>query len=259
MLFENHNDIECGRFEALGAQSAMVHAVTCKPMNLAPHRGPGADGAIQNRRRLCADLGLEFEKLTAASQIHGPDVLAVTAEDVGCGRDGRDTAVPYVDGLITDRPGIPLLSLSADCPTLLAFDPARSAIGVGHASWRGTLGGMGTNLIQQMNRCFGCRPADILVGIGPSAGPCCYEVRDDVRRVAATKLGDVDRLIPLRDGRFYFDLWQTLEEQLVEAGVLPENIEQSRICTICDARFYSHRRDGASTGRFGIICSLCEN
>ena len=259
MLFERHDRLEFARFASLAAQSAIAHAVTLKPLNLAPHRGPGADAAVQNRRRLCAALELDFDKLTAASQIHGPDLLAVTADDVGCGRDGRDSAVPYVDGLITDRPGIPLLSLSADCPTLLAFDPARRAIGVAHARWRGTLGGMGTNLIQQMNRCFDCRPADILVGIGPSAGPCCYEVRNDVRRVAATKLRDVDRLIPLRDGRFYFDLWKTLEEQLVEAGVRPDHVEQSRICTICDARFYSHRRDGANTGRFGIICSLREN
>lgn len=256
MLIEGHSEFELDRFVALAAQAGMVHGVTRKPLNLAPHRGPGAEAAIENRRRLCAALELNFDKLTAASQIHGPDVLAVSSDDVGCGRDGRDSAVPYVDGLITDRPGTPLLSLSADCPTLLAFDPVRRTIGVAHASWRGTLGGMGTNLIRQMHRCFDCRPTDILVGIGPSAGPCCYEVRQDVRRVAATKLRDVDRLIPLRDGRFYFDLWKTLEEQLVEAGVRPENIEQSNVCTICDERFYSHRRDGASTGRFGIICSL---
>jgi YfiH family protein len=234
----------------------LVHAVTTRPHNLAPHRGTDRGPAIENRRRLCAALGLEFDRLTAASQIHGPDVLSVDEADIGRGREGRHTAVPFVDGLITDRPGVPLLSMSADCPTLLAYDPVHRAVGVAHASWRGTLGGIVANLVAQMRRCFNSRPTDVIAGIGPSAGPCCYEVKDDVRRVAATRLEDVDRLIPSRGGRFFLDLWATLESQLLHAGVPHAHIEQAHLCTMCDQRFYSHRRDGAGTGRFGLLCAL---
>jgi hypothetical protein len=247
-------DLLC--FESLADCPKLVHVFTAKPWNLAPHRGPDRHLALANRRRLCAALGLEFDKLTAASQIHSPYVLAVTEADVGRGRDGRHSAVPYADGLITDRPGVALLSLSADCPTLLAYDPRRPAVGVAHASWRGTLCGVGTTLVGQMVRCFGCRPADLLAGIGPSAGPCCYEIRNDVRRVAETRLDDSHRFIGERDGRLYLDLWTTLREQLIRAGVPARNIESPGLCSICDERFYSHRRDGPETGRFGLVCAL---
>ena len=247
-------DLLC--FESLAGQAGLVHAVTTKPWNLAPHRGPDRHQAVENRQRLCAALGLEYEKLTAASQIHGPEVLCVAEADVGRGRDGRHQAIPYVDGLITDQPGVGLLSLSADCPTLLAYDPVRRVIGAVHASWRGILGGVAANLIAQMAREFGCRPGEVLAGIGPSAGPCCYEIKNDVRRVAETRLAEVDRLVPARGGRFFFDLWATLEEQLARAGLARGHIEQSGLCTICDSRFYSHRREGADAGRFGLICAL---
>jgi YfiH family protein len=243
-------------FEHLSEHAGLVHAFTTRPFNLAPHRGEDREQALENRRRLCRALGLDFERLTGASQIHGPDVLMVEEADIGRGRDGRPGAVPLVDGLITDRPGVPLLSMSADCATLLAFDPGRRAVGAAHASWRGTVGGIAANVVAQMGRCFGCRPEDLLVGIGPSAGPCCYEVKEDVRRVAATRIDGVDRLVPRRYGRFWFDLWATLEEQLAGAGVPRGQIEQSRVCTMCDERFYSHRRDGAECGRFGLICAL---
>lgn len=247
-------DLLC--FESLAGQAGLVHAFTTKPWNLAPHRGPDREHAVENRRRLCAALGLEFEQLIAAGQIHGPEVLPVTDADVGRGRDGRHNAIPFVDGLITDRAGVGLLSLSADCPTLLAYDPGRKALGVAHASWRGILGGVGANLVAQMVHRLGCRPGDLWAGIGPSAGPCCYEVQGDVRRVAATRLADVDRLVAAREGRFFFDLWATLEDQLIEAGLARGHVEQSGLCAICDPRFYSHRRDGPDTGRFGLICAL---
>lgn len=246
-------------FKHWAGEPGLVHAITTKPFHLAPHRGPGAERAIDNRKHLCTVLDLDFQRLTAASQIHGGDVLRIRQDDVGRGRDARDTAIPFVDGLITDRVGVPLISLSADCATIMAFDPVRRALGIVHASWRGTLAGAASNLIRRMQQELGCRPHDVRSGIGPSAGPCCYEVGEDLRRVAATRSIDVDRLIPRRNGRFYFDLPKTLEDQLIQAGVPRQNIEQSNVCTICDERFFSHRRDGPDTGRFGLICALRES
>lgn len=258
MQLRKHDPLLLG-FKHWAGEPGLVHAITAKPFNLAPHRGPGAERALDNRKHLCTVLDLDFQRLTAASQIHGGDVLRIREDDVGRGRDARNTAIPFVDGLITDCVGVPLISLSADCATIMAFDPVRRALGIVHASWRGTLAGAASNLIRRMRQELGCRPHDVRSGIGPSAGPCCYEVGEDLRRVAATRSIDVDRLIPRRNGRFYFDLPKTLEDQLVQAGVPRQNIEQSNVCTICDERFFSHRRDGPDTGRFGLICALRES
>ncbi len=247
-------DVLC--FPRLAVQTGLVHAVTLRPWNMAPHRGPDAHRAIERRRALCRALGLDFDRLTAPAQIHGADVLPIEPADIGRGRDGRDSAIPFVDGLLTDRPGVGIIMLSADCPPLLLYDPVRRVLGAGHASWRGTVAGIAANLVHQMTRSYGSRPQDLLAAIGPSAGPCCYAVGPEVRRIAATRLSDVDACVPRRDGRWYFDLWRALHIQLSEAGLKPENIETAAICSICDERLFSHRREGDAAGRYALIAGL---
>ena len=244
------------RFERLASEAGLRHAVTTRPQNYAPHRGVGRDEAIRWRRQVCAHLGVSFDALTSPEQVHGGDVRVVELDDVGRGCDGRGSAVPFVDGLMTDRPGVPMVLLSADCPLVCAYDPDRPAVGAVHASWRGTVAGAASNLVGQMARAFGSDPARLLTGIAPSAGGCCYEVGDDVRRVARTRLADADGYFVERAGRLFFDLWSANRKQLIDAGVGPEHVEVAGICTICDARFWSHRRDGAEAGRFALFVSL---
>lgn len=258
MIEDVHGDLVLLRFERLSAENGVAHAVTTRPHNYAPHRGCGREEAVAWRQRVCRILRLEFECLTSPAQVHGAEILRVERADMGRGRDGRASAVPYVDGLITDQPGIPLILLSADCPLVWVYDPKRPAVGAVHASWQGTVARASENLVRQMRRAFGSEPSSLLAGIAPSAGPCCYEVGAEIRRIAETRLGNLERCFAQRDGRLFFDLWTANLHQLTESGILPEHVELAGLCTICDRRFWSHRRDGAEAGRFALILALRE-
>jgi len=254
----NFENTQLLKFGSLANQHGLVHALTTKPWNMAPHRGPDAAHAVDRRRKLCHHLGLDFEKLTAPDQIHSHHVLRVEPQDVGRGRLGRDSAIPFVDGLICDIPGVPLLQLSADCPLILVFDPRRPAIGTAHASWRGTVARIAENLVAAMRREFHSNPADLLAAIAPCAGPARYEIGEDVRRIAKSLLPDADRFFPQSadTARRCFDLRAANVDQLQRAGLNPVHIEVADPCTITDARFYSHRREGHAAGRFALIAAI---
>jgi len=256
MLEEQHGPLRLLRFETLAREPRLVHAVTTKPQNMAPHRGAGREDAIRWRRALCESLGLEFERLTASQQVMGADVITVAECDIGHGRQGRSTAVKFVDGLITDRPGVPLLMLSADCPPICAYDPARHVLGTIHAGWQGTVAGAAGHLVERMRAEHGCQPEHLKTAIAPSAGPMTYEVGQEVLRVARTRRNDADELIQTRGSRLTFDLWEANRRQLHEAGVPADQIEVAGLDTLTDDRFWSHRRDGKDAGRFALIVAL---
>lgn len=256
MIERSHGDVTLLSFESLEAVPRLVHAVTTRPQNYAPHRGSGREEAVHWRRRVCEVLGMPFESLTSPEQVHGADVLSLEPGDVGRGRDGRHGAIAFVDGLMTDMPNVPLVILSADCPLILVYDPDRPAVGVVHASWRGTVAGAADNLVKQMVRSYGSDPARMRAAISPSAGPCCYEVGPHVRRIAKTRLADADNCFVEQGGRVLFDLWTANRDQLAAAGVPSHAIEIAGLCSICDRRFWSHRRDGAEAGRTALFVGL---
>lgn len=258
MIEKMCGEIRLLAFERLSREPGLVHAVTTRPQNYAPHRGVGREDAIRRRQQVCEFLGVSYDRLTSPAQVHGADVLAVDETDIGCGRDGRGSAVTNVDGLVTDRPGVPLILMSADCPLVCVYDRNRRAVGAVHASWKGTVSGAAEHLVHRMQAEFNCRPADLLAGICPSAGPCCYEVGREVQRLARTRLDDADSLFINRDGRLSFDMWNANRRQLIGAGVSAESIELAGLCSICDARFWSHRRDGDNAGRTALVIALRE-
>ena len=256
MIEQTHGDIRLLQFESLAKQPGLAHAVTTRPQNMAPHRGVDRERSVTWRQQTCDILGFNFDSLTAPTQVHGGDSLRIADCDVGRGRTGRDGAVAYVDGLLTDRRGVPMLILSADCPVICVYDPVRPAVGAVHASWQGTVALAASQLVHMMQREFDSEPARLVAAICPSAGPCCYEVGEEVRRVAETKLTDTHRCFVERDGKLFFDLWTANRTQLIDAGVSLDNIETAGLCSICDKRFWSHRRDGAEAGRFGLMVGL---
>jgi hypothetical protein len=256
MLEEVYADVTLLRFDRLAREPGLVHAVTTRPQNYAPHRGSARRQAIAARRRLCEILSVPFDKLTSPEQVHGGEILDVGNSEIGCGRDGRTSAVRFVDGLICDRPGVPIMLLSADCPLVCAYDPDRPAVGAVHASWQGTMAHASENLVTQMRRVFGSDPSRLLTAISPSAGPCCYEVSDKVRRIAEGKLDQVEECFSTSAGRLMFNLWAANRRQLLDAGALEANIEVAGSCSVCDERFFSHRRQGADAGRFALMIAL---
>jgi len=130
--------------------------------------------------------------------------------------------------------------------------------GLAHAGWRGAFLGIGPRAVRGMAEHFGSRASDILVGIGPSIGPCCYEVGDDVVAAARGALGGVDGVIlGGSKSRPRLDLWEANRRLLLSVGVLPDHIEPGGLCTACHVdEFYSHRREGGRTGRFGAAVGL---
>ena len=230
-----------GEFPALAALSGFRHAASTR---LGPEGGSlrhDDPRGMAHRDALTRAIGAEC--WVAGRQVHGATVV-----DAAVAMAGPVEA----DALMTDRRGVALLGLSADCPIVLVADPTRGTVGVAHASWRSTVAGISSRLIAAMGEAYRCRPADLRVAVCPSAGPCCYEVGDDVVAAVRRALGDVaSRYTQHRDGATYFDLWAANTHQLTEAGVIRENIEVAGICTICDNRFFSYRREGVKAGRHG--------
>ncbi|MHC4442281.1 MAG: peptidoglycan editing factor PgeF [Planctomycetota bacterium] len=257
MIEDSFGELGLLRFERLSEEPNLAHAFTTRPHNFAPHYGPDRNRAIYWRQRVCEILEVTFDNLTAPQQVHGGDIIRIVDQDVGRGKDGRNSAVRFVDGLITDRPNVPIIMLSADCPLICAYDPDAPAIGVAHASWRGTVGRIAKNLIRQMVTEFDSDPSRIIAAISPSAGPCCYEVDSQVYRMARTRLDRADACFTGKGDKYMFDLWQANQQQLIGRGVMPENIEIAQLCSICDKRFWSHRRDGKNAGRSALFVSLC--
>jgi hypothetical protein len=196
------------------------------------------------------DLGLLPEKLRYCVQVHEGRVAVITDGE----RPGR---LEGFDAVATNRPGVGLMTFSADCPLVLVYDPGRCAVGMAHASWRCTASAITQRLVEVMGRHFGCQPPELLAGVGPSAGPEAYEVGEDVY-AAAERLPDHASLFVRRNGRLFLDLWEANRSQLERAGLRPENIEVAGVCTMTRTDlFYSYRREGAACGHFGLLAGVC--
>jgi YfiH family protein len=202
------------------------------------------------RPRLAAALGIPQRAFVSTRQVHGGDIVRVP--DPGWD-DERGK-----DGLITVTPGCYLLGYFADCVPLLAYDPVRRAVGLAHAGWRGTVRRIAEHLVAELVAAFGVRPEDLHVGIGPSIGPCCYEVGAEVIAQVRAQLPEgAELLLPGRPGHAFLDLWAANRQGLVRAGVRPERIEVAGQCTSCHVeRFFSYRREGQLNGLFGAVIGI---
>ena len=171
-------------------------------------------------------------------------------------------------GWSTATKGLALLGKSGDCPIILIADRRGHAIGFAHASWRATVAGITPAVVRRMVA-LGCDPSDLVACICPSAGPCCYEVGEEVR--AAAPAGSAPMRCPSfawRNGRpaaraasvrlfaaqHHLDLWRANACALARAGLPARSIHVAGICTICCNDFFpSYRREGDAAGRFAAV------
>jgi YfiH family protein len=237
------------QFETLQREPGLAHAFSTRPWDVSLRNGPRLAECAGRRRQVAIDFGRDPHLLCCCDQVHDSRVALVT-----------DVAEPQVlrgcDAAVTDQPRVSLMAFSADCPLVLAYDRVQRVVGVAHASWRCTVAMITRRLVEVMRQRFGCRPASLVAGVGPSAGPDRYEVQEDVLQAAA-ELPARERLFHRRAGRLYFDLWEANHTQLQLAGVLSENIEIARICTMERTDlFYSYRREGAGCGHFCLLAGL---
>lgn len=214
-------------------------------LNLSFASGDDPERVRANRARVLALLGLGRGSWTGGRQVHGTTVARVTAAERGAGHDSPRTTIPATDGLWTEEPGTALVVLAADCAPILLADPARRRIAVAHAGRRGLIAG----IVEEAVRAVG--PSESLRAfVGPSIGPCCYEVDPASAEAARAALGDE----VLGGGeRRHLDLWKGCALALARAGV--RGIWLAALCTRCEShRFFSHR--AGDRGRQGLVAAL---
>ena len=229
-------------------------------MNLGLHVGDEQNDVINNRKKLVSSLGIAFKDITIAGQTHSGNVAIISEKDRGKGHACHKNAVSNIDAMVTNQKNICITILVADCVPMLFFDPYRKVIGAAHAGWRGTLKFIAANTVNTMVKKFGSLPEDIIVGIGPSIGPCCYQVGPEVISQVKATFNPAASLIKneFRDGTGYLDLWNLNLRQLLNEGILKKNIEIAGICTAHNQeQFFSYRGEKGETGRFGIGIELC--
>jgi purine-nucleoside/S-methyl-5'-thioadenosine phosphorylase / adenosine deaminase len=176
-----------------------------------------------------ADIPALFENLASLKQIHSADCVAA---------EGRPGVLGRGDALLEDTAGAVVAVKTADCVPILLVDERRRAVAAVHAGWRGTAARIAAHAVEAMRARFGTEPADVHAAIGPGIGKCCYEVGPEV----AVQFGE--------QGRAHIDLAAINREQLRAAGVRPERIYATDLCTMCEAEeFHSFRRDKEKAGR----------
>ena len=229
-------------------------------MNFSYSRKDEPAAVLENFTRMADALGVERDRMVVSYQTHTTNVRRVTREDEGKGvireRDYRD-----VDGLITDVPGITLVTLYADCVPLYLVDQAHRAIGLSHSGWRGTVKRMGQVTMDAMKEAFGTRPEDLTVCIGPSICRDCFEVGEEVAEAFADafdpKYRDALYRANEKPGKYQLDLWKANEIIFQEAGVPKEQIHTTNICTMCNSDYlFSHRRVGEERGNLAAFLSI---
>ena len=285
-LFQQFPELVHGSFTRHGGYSVSPHC----GLNVSVSNDDSFDNVLRNRLLALESLGIGTYPCATAWMVHSADVLALDGDEWDDWRDDwphrsymigeREliwTSRPRrkADAIITQRRGIALAMSSADCAPLLFYDPTCSVIALTHAGWRGTARGIGAATVSVMREQFGCRPEHIYAGIAPTIGACCYEVTEEVRRLflgerAFETLPTEERYRNLvRDSAVFnvvelagrsslrLDLWETNRNQLLLAGLRPEHIEVSGICTSCQKEhFYSYRAEQGKTGRFPSILAL---
>ncbi len=210
----------------------------------ADHRGrtsgpPRGNSDIDREHRLLLSrLQIDVRQLALPHQCHSHEVRKVESPGI----------YESCDSLITNEKNVALAIRVADCVPLLLFDPEKKAIAAVHAGWRGTSEKIARDTVHSMHSEFGSDPDGILCFIGPAAGVCCYEVKDD-----AAAFFD-ESVLERRKGKIFLDLKEENKRQLLQCGLRQENIEVNEYCTISErALFYSYRRDGKGTGRMLVV------
>ena len=253
-------------------------------LNLSFSRGDEEEKVRENFKRISESMGIDPNHLVISDQVHKTNIRAVTKEDWGKGfTKPRDYA--EIDGLITNEVGVPLVTAYADCVPLYFLDPVKKAIGLTHSGWRGTVEKIGKKTVEEMHKQYQCDPKDIIAVIGPSICEYCYEVSKEVaekfieafsylNQVESSfeneKVTSLEQIVQTQEeyynkrhckaiagkDKYQLNLWNSNYAILREAGLLPENIHSSEVCTCCNSELlFSHR---ASNGLRGGLCAFLE-
>lgn len=224
-------------------------------LNFSFTRGDNPEAVLENYRRVAETFGKTVDDFVCTDQTHTTNVLQVGTAEKGYGVT-KERPYTDVDGLITNEPGVILSTFYADCVPLYFVDPVHKAIGLSHSGWRGTVGRMGQKTLEAMAEAYGTKPEDVYAAIGPSICQDCYEISEDVAEHFYEEFeghGD-EILLNKGNGKYQLDLWKTNEIVMLEAGIRPEHLAVTNICTCCNSEvLFSHR---ASQGKRGNLAAF---
>ncbi|KXZ39562.1 conserved hypothetical protein [Alkalithermobacter thermoalcaliphilus JW-YL-7 = DSM 7308] len=205
---------------------------------------------IEDIKNICEDVGFNFNNLTFNKQVHGDNINIIDKEKIGKTFEG--------DGIITNLRNVPILVFVADCVPIAIIDTKNKAIGLVHAGWRSTFSQISKKAIDTMKQIYNSNTEDILCLIGPSIGPCCYEVNKELVDKFNNKFTNPDRkFYIIKEGKYFLDLWNINEYILSSCGIKKENIINTKMCTCCNNdMFYSYRKDNQTSKRMGFLLEL---
>ena len=237
------------KFESFKTYKTIAHFVTTKEGWISGNKprftGDMEADYIEYRDELAHSCQWDAKQYIFPRQTHSNNVAVVTSENLL-------TTISDTDALITNEPGLFVCVQTADCVPVLLFDPHQKVVAAIHAGWKGTVSKIAGKAVQQMVKTFGCDPANIMAGIGPSIHMHAYEVGQEVVAAVAANFSNSTALLKpsLNEGKAYFDLWEANRIILIEAGISEANIEVMGLCSFEQADlFYSARREGIDTGR----------
>ena len=197
----------------------------------------------QQRAYLKQECGVDVPHVFWRKQIHGDDVLV--AKDYSRTSEG----CPDADAFITCEKNLPVAIRTADCVPVLLFDPTRRTVGISHSGWKGTVKEITYKTVLRMQETFGSKPEDIRAVLGPAIQPCCYEVGEEFRQYFPNEIIE-------RAGQLYVDVTKNNYKQLLKAGLKKEHINNTGICTHCNPKYFSFRRDAEKSGRMISLMML---
>lgn len=225
----------------------------CSTMNISTTRGDDPKAIEENQRRLARALGVRVEDFTYTHQTHTTNVAVVREED-------RGKRFMETDGMVTDVPGICLVTFYADCVPLYFVDPVHRAIGLSHSGWRGTVKRMGQVTLERMKEAYGTKPEDVFAAIGPSICQDCYEVSGDVIEEFRKNFSEFvwsQLFYEKENGKYQLNLWRANHIVLTEAGVEAQNIAVTNLCTHCNPEIlFSHRSTGVKRGNLSALLAI---
>ena len=243
-------------FKKLSKQKKCLHLVTQKDptqpysFSLALHTQEEPSQIVSNRNELKALYpNMHF---VVANQIHSANI-EVIKEPKEIGWEKLEDAIADCDALITNVPNTMLTILTADCVPILLFDPVNKVVAAAHAGWKGTELQIVKKTVEKMQEVFNSDPKEIVAGIAPSIGKCCYEVDWNVAQ-HFEKIGDA---YTQYGEKYMLDLPHINKTQLLEVGLKEENIELSNVCTACEVEnYFSYRKERGCSGRFMSMIGL---
>lgn len=227
-------------------------------MNLS-FRNDKKENVIKNFEIICSAIGADYKNVVFSDQVHDDKLYDVVEADRGKGLL-RESDIKCKDGLITDKSGVVLTTFYADCVPLFFLEPNKRVIALTHSGWRGTVKCIGQKTVEKMAADYGCKKENILAGIAPSIGKCCFEVDYPVVKEFEENLSFSRKYIfkdELKAGKYKVDLQGINKEILLNSGLKEENIEIAGICTRCEHELlFSHRYMGAERGSLAALMEL---